>query len=206
MGWLSMMTLGRFATPKAYLDDQFTYTSETNTSRVIASALCNMTVYYAAIERVSHETEERMVFAVVCLVRYNRNAKDGYIFAYKDMDETMGPCESQCPPTILDLLTPTEYPYALAWRGRCRAHAQRKARPQPRAGDVVLFAEDLHFGDGFHGRRFRAEKLRSLLILRSLDNGRLYRKPNLAKFDWMLIKAPTAPTASTISAARSAAA
>jgi hypothetical protein len=35
----------------------------------------------------------------------------------------MGPCESDCPEDILDLLTPTDRPYAIAWRARCRANA-----------------------------------------------------------------------------------
>src|SRR3546814_19605923 len=68
------------------------------------------------------------IFAIVCLVRWNPRAKDGYIFGYKDMDETMGPCEADCPARILDLLTPTDKEYAREWRARCCANLARRAR------------------------------------------------------------------------------
>jgi hypothetical protein len=50
------------------------------------------------------------------------------------LDETVGPNESDCPEAILDLLTPTEYPYAQAWRTRCRenAAARRALSSKPR--------------------------------------------------------------------------
>ncbi len=35
----------------------------------------------------------------------------------------MGPCEADCPQSILDLLTPTDRPYAVKWRARCRENA-----------------------------------------------------------------------------------
>ena len=33
----------------------------------------------------------------------------------------MGPCESECPASILDTLTDTDSEYAVNWRARCRA-------------------------------------------------------------------------------------
>lgn len=49
-------------------------------------------------------------------------------WGYKDMDETMGPHESEAPAQILDALSPTTSEYALAWRARCRDHAARPRR------------------------------------------------------------------------------
>src|SRR3546814_17645091 len=84
-----------------------------------------------------------MFFAVVCLVRYTPRARDGYIFAYKDMDETVGPCASKCPASILSLLTPTESQWANAWRARCRtviaARSTDTAKPQLRGGQTIVF-------------------------------------------------------------------
>src|SRR3546814_6670908 len=87
---------------------------------VLKSTVVGKNVYYAACERVADADGARIVFAVVCLVRYTPRARDGYIFAYKDMDETVGPCASKCPASILSLLTPTESQWANAWRERCR--------------------------------------------------------------------------------------
>ena len=56
------------------------------------------------------------------------------------------------PTSILDLLTPTDRPYAQQWRARCRAAAAarraRAAKPKPRVGQVIVFDEPLSFSDG----------------------------------------------------------
>ena len=148
MGWLYMQSLGGHSGPRAYLDDQFTYTSDTVRSTVLRSALVRMRTYYAAVEQLS-EGRARGVFAVVCLVRYNPRDREGYIFGYKDMDETMGPCEAECPAAILDLLTPTDNAHATEWRARCRAVAEQRAlRPRLRNGWMLVFDEPLTFCDG----------------------------------------------------------
>ena len=52
---------------------------------------------------------------------------DAYFnFAYKDRDETVGPCESDCPKSILDLLTPTDSQWANEWRARCYKNLELK--------------------------------------------------------------------------------
>lgn len=127
MGWLYMQSLKGHSGPRQYLDAQFTFVRPELTSKVLRSALVGMRVYYAAIEHIRHEKNERMVFAAVCLIRYNPRDREGYIFGYKDMDETVGPNESGCPEAILDLLTPTEYPYANVARplpGECSGTAR----------------------------------------------------------------------------------
>jgi hypothetical protein len=125
MGWLYMKSLKGHAGPSHYLDDQLTYDQDGVRSRVLKSALVAQRVFYAAVEQ-TRPGREREVFAVVCLVDYNPHASDGYIFGYKDMTETMGPHESDCPEPILDLLMPTDNDYARAWRERCRANAARR--------------------------------------------------------------------------------
>ena len=50
MGWLYMRSLAGHATPKAYLDAQFTYDRDTGGSRVLASSLVGRRTYYAAVE------------------------------------------------------------------------------------------------------------------------------------------------------------
>lgn len=148
MGWLFMQSLGAIETPGAYLDDQFTYEKEGVRSTVLRSALVKKRTYYAAVEQL-RPGQEREVFAIACLVRYNPRDREGYIFGYKDMTEHMGPCEAECPAAILDLLTPIDAEYAVAWRERCRAAvASRTARPRLRNGWTLVSEEAVRFADG----------------------------------------------------------
>jgi hypothetical protein len=180
MGWTSTQSLSGHETPKAYFDAEFSWANAKARSTVLHSVIRGR-VYYAAVERLKTEPgAERMVFAVVCLFRHTPRARDCYILTYKDMDETVGPCERQCPAAILDLLTPTEYAYVLQWRCECRANldknkVERKLRPK--AGDRIELAVAQRFTDGAELSRFKAVQLprRRNLVSQSLENGRLYR-------------------------------
>lgn len=156
MGWLFMRDLGVHATPRAYLDNQFTYTRDDHRLTVLASSMVGST-YYAAAERIEG-SGAREVFAIICLTRTSTGARDGCTFGYKDMTEHMGPYESACPAAILNELTETTSEYAQAWRARCRANlAQRKlqgAKPTPRPGQTILFDEPMRFSDGQDRTRF----------------------------------------------------
>lgn len=194
MGWLYMQSLGGHSGPRQYLDAQFTFTRTELTSKVLRSALVGMRVYYAAIEHVRHEKNERTVFAAVCLVRYNPRDREGYIFGYKDMDETVGPNESDCPEAILDLLTPTEYPYAQAWRARCRENlAGRRAlasKPSPRPGQTIVFDRPLSFSNGCKLDRFEVvanPRSHRTVLFRAADIGGFYRITNVKKHSYRLI-------------------
>lgn len=93
--------------------------------------------------------DKREVVALVCAIHYVPNDPAGYNFGYKDMDETMGPVESECPARILDLLTPTDNEYALRWRQRCRDNLSRRAsRPRLHKGDVITFERPIKFTNG----------------------------------------------------------
>lgn len=126
---------------KAECDAYFTEGLNTGFYRVVKSVLVG-SVYYAAIEPLKRygqknadgerpiediPVKERKIWAFVFLTSVNR--KDYFNFAYKDMDETMGPCEDACPASILDLLSPTDSEWATAWRNRCRANIESKKLP-----------------------------------------------------------------------------
>jgi hypothetical protein len=192
MGWLFMRSLEGHATPRAYLDAQFTYARPECRSRVLKSALVGLRTYYAAVESIVTATGEREVWALVCLVRYNRRDREGYIFGYKDMSESMGPVEDACPAAVLDLLTPTDNSYASDWRLRCRGSlAARKvvnAKPFPCPGDFVVFAEPLRFRDGCSFSRLQAVRLigrRRGVVYRSAEGG-FYRIPRLKTYDYAI--------------------
>jgi hypothetical protein len=194
MGWLYMESLKGHSGPRQYLDAQFTFARPDRTCKVLRSALVAMRVYYAAVETVRVNAGERTVFAAVCLVRYNPRDREGYIFGYKDMDETVGPNEAGCPEAILDLLTPTEYPYAKAWRARCRENAAaRRAlsqKPSPRPGQTIMLDEPLVFSDGRTLDRFEvvaSPRSRRAVLFREPQSGGLYRIANVKKRSYRLI-------------------
>lgn len=94
---------------------------------VLKSSMVGST-YYAAVKRTRFATEtepeKSCVFAAVCLT--STNSKDYYNFAYKDMDETCGPYNYDCPKGILDLLTPTDNEFAKNWREKCYENLKNK--------------------------------------------------------------------------------
>ncbi|SEP50232.1 hypothetical protein SAMN02990966_07578 [Rhodospirillales bacterium URHD0017] len=120
MGWLYKKSLDGFKGPRQYLDAQFTHEKASVRSTVLRSKIIDNRVYYAAVERLCRDTGIREVWALICLIRYDPRDREGYVFGYKDMHESMEPYEYDCPETILKLLTPTNLPGAAAWRARCQ--------------------------------------------------------------------------------------
>jgi hypothetical protein len=90
---------------------------------VLKSAVVGST-YYAAVERVNNKENTRIVYGVVCLTSVDN--KDYFNFSYKELDETEGPYEYDCPKSILKLLSPTDSEYALNWRKQCIEKANSK--------------------------------------------------------------------------------
>lgn len=72
------------------------------------------TIYAACCWQNSKNEDVSDTHGLICLT----SVKDGQ-FYYKDMTESMGPYQSNCPESILSLLSPTVNEYALDWRKRC---------------------------------------------------------------------------------------
>lgn len=94
-------------------------------------------VYYAAVKllkkyvgsdedgkSVYEDLTEPSISAYVILTSVDNS--DYFNFAYKDMHETMGPFQYDCPQKILDLLTPTDNEFANKWREECRKLKENK--------------------------------------------------------------------------------
>lgn len=87
--------------------------------------------YYAAVEKVYEKVDgkdvyipenERTTWAAIFLT----SVENGEFF-YKDMGETSGPYDCDCPKGILKLLSPTDNEWALAWRENClKKHEEKK--------------------------------------------------------------------------------
>ncbi len=200
MGWLTMpfSSMGGHATAKAYLDDQFTYTRETDGQvsglKVLASSCPQNRTYYAAAQVIENGVPGE-VFAIVCKVLWNPRSKSGENFGYKDMTENMGPCEDDCPRHIFDLLSPTSHEYALDWRRRCAANLALRARAIE-DGDRIRFEEPLTFSDGSVGQEFNVEKRGRRVILRDPHTGGRYRISRFMHRRWEVI--PTTKVHKTI--------
>jgi hypothetical protein len=88
------------------------------------------------------------IVGLVILTRWDRNSYHNY--GWKDMDETQGPFETNCPARILDLLTPTDDKYAVEWRAKCRANlAKAEAAKAVKPGTVIRLPQALTFSGGW---------------------------------------------------------
>lgn len=159
MGWLYTSS-GSHKTATSYLDAQFTYertdeeTGEKYGLRVLRSACVGNRVYYAAAQQFRGKVVNP-TFAIVCLVRWNPRNSEGLTIGYKDMDESMGPYEAECPLNILEMLGSTDCPSALQWRRKClMRHLRRAARPRLENGMRIKFASPIKFTDGYEGDEF----------------------------------------------------
>lgn len=119
--------------------------------RVLKSSMVG-NIYYAAIE-VSRGGKIEEVFATTAIT--STNMKDYYNFSYKDLDETMGGCNYDCPVGILNLLTPTDNEYALQWRAECLK--QRKKKKEKEDLRKSLIQGKKYLIKLWNGKTFEAE-------------------------------------------------
>lgn len=140
---------------KAECDAYFTQGLNAGHFKVERSVLVG-SVYYAAVRSLLHcvgaggqkedhyeplPKGDQKVWAAVFLTSINM--RDFYNFSYKDMDETCGPLQIDCPVSILNLLTPTENEVALHWRRQCRERtAQIKALEKLPLGTEIFVEQN----------------------------------------------------------------
>ena len=165
MGWLYHDD--RIDDPLAYLTDKYNYDCDTHALQTLDGARVHNTVYLA-VRSTDKKTGRSFVFAAVILI--SNTKKHG--FGYKDMSESMGPCECGCPDRIMRLLSPVaDIPnpgYTADWRARVAA--QKTARQERRdrlaalklpggwalkPGAVVTLPTPARFSGGIAESRFR---------------------------------------------------
>lgn len=110
---------------KEALDKALTGESKATKWEVVKSSMVS-TVYYAAIRRTEKDTGVSKVFGVVALTSVDNN--EYWNFGYKDMTEDMGPCNYDCPISILKLLSETEDQWSLEWRQACYERHEDKRK------------------------------------------------------------------------------
>lgn len=151
MGWTSYHYDGLLKTnsqKKMAIREQFGNDPKWGT--ILKDSLVGNT-YYAAVKY----TKTGEVFALVVLISVDN--KDYYNMSYKDMVESSGPYQIDCPVSILNLLSPTDNEYALNWRKSCRENAKRK-NVVLKNGDIIEFEKSIQFQSGRECRKFRVVK------------------------------------------------
>lgn len=103
--------------------------------------------YYVAVESSGKDpgtyvadADGRYVFAVVILTSW-RNG----LFAYKPIEESMGPHYYEAPAKVLDALSGTSNEYAQKWRAACRRrHVEKRRAANLKPGDRIRLAEPVY--------------------------------------------------------------
>lgn len=135
-----------------------------STAELLDTAQIGFTVYGAL------RLADGRVRALVILTRW---VKDYYNFGYKDMDESMGPCDVACPERIFALLTPldeTDSKWAHEWRDKVRVyHETNRSRPRLTKGTKVRFEQALTFTDGSEADTFEFIKRSTFRTIVPLD-------------------------------------
>ena len=194
MGWTYTH---RGSTPvKEFLTDQLNCENKHAGYKILDIAIVKMRTAYMAVEIIRRnqktrllDMETREVVAFVFLLDYRPRDTD-YDMGYKDMDESMGPYESECPERILNLLTPTEHENALEWRRRCRENIARK-KAFRLVKNTVIETQPISFLDGCTRSRFQVVSLKPLQLL-CLDTRMLCKVPSAMLRN--MIKTPAAST------------
>lgn len=119
MGWTGLYT--KPSSIPAYFEHEYEKTwPDGTTTKCLGQAFVGRFVLYGVWER-QKPGEKPYQFATVMLIRYKDKTCAWY---YKDMDETVGPCEARCPKSLLrKLKTPAHNEYARQWRKSCWQYA-----------------------------------------------------------------------------------
>lgn len=150
MGWTyTNKTKGKSV--KSFFENEF---NSDGRFKVLDCAVVNMRTAYLACE-ITKQDGSKYVGAIICLLNYDNNSY--YNFGYKDIDETMGACESECPERILKLLSPVEEftndgdtrTWASEWRKRCWDNVEKQKNIKKIGlGTVIKFENPVRFTDG----------------------------------------------------------
>ena len=156
MGW-TYTYKPSYQSASAFLREQFDEDGERFRWETLDISVVKFRTAYAAIRKTCKSSGASLVFGVVCLLDYRPH--DQYNFGWKEVEESMGPCESECPARILDLLTPTDEKFAIEWRQRCRERLEqldrnRRLMASLKPGDILHHKTGLVFTDGIRRTTF----------------------------------------------------
>lgn len=114
-------------------------------AKVVKSVMVGNT-YYAAVEFRGTTTG--------LVVKTSIRNSEYCNFGTKFIGEEEGPCERECPNSILNLLSPTDSDWANQWRDKCRAFndALKNLKKLPIGSKVETSKGDVYYKNRDHGR------------------------------------------------------
>ncbi len=141
-------------------------------------------------------------FRFIAVFLTSRRGRDGYDFGYKDITESMGPVEKDCPKRLLDLASPFRDDYqgsGRAWRDACvnrRVDVRRAKAAKPKPGQTFRTLKPVKFRNGAELSLFECLEIkrggRRRVLYRPPGSDALYRfNPTFFGFE---ICAPLANT------------
>jgi len=166
MGWTYMYKPSSQSASE-FLREQFDEDGDLFRWETLDISVVKFRTAYAAIRKTVKQTGDSHVFGVVCLLDYRPH--DTYNFGWKEVEESMGPTESECPARILDLLTPTDEKYAIEWRKRCRERIERLDKERQfmaslTPGDILHHEAGLSFTSGARLNTFTLLSKKPLML------------------------------------------
>lgn len=180
MGW-TYVQKDQGESVKKFFEKEFT------NGKIIDCAVVGMQTAYIAYEVNTGDKKE--VVALVCLLRFVPNARDGFNFGYKVLDETMGPVAYRCPERILKLLTPTDNEWANQWREKCWENLRiRKDKPKLKEGMVIGFASPLNFGEWEESIFTVVDPRRLIFTSKSYGERCKIRRSTIQRGEWKAVQ------------------
>lgn len=206
MGWTFFSSNGRSRVE--LVKKELEYETDHFTQKVLDHSEVGSTVYLLVERRpkpgVKWEPNATYVndddgafrWIAVFLTKFDPHARDGYNFGYKDLEESMGPLERQCPKRIITAASPLRDEtkgYAAKWRQACLENLRKKAeaRANPlRDGTKIKLNRPVRFTDGYEDDTFTARTIvyrgRNKRVLVG-QNGGLYRVTGLSEIGYTVI-------------------
>jgi hypothetical protein len=131
------------------------------------------------------KTGRSFVFAAVILISNTKR----YGFGYKDMTESMGPCEADCPDRIMRLLSNPGY--AADWRTRVAARKTARREQRDRLAALSRNWAPASFRGGITASSFRLAYFRRRTpVFEALDRPGFYCRLNAATLAAATIAVP----------------
>ena len=164
---------------KDFLREKYEWDNDKQKGEVLDLAVKDLRTAYIAVRNTDKQTGCSYVWGLVCLISYHRG--DYYNTCVKEVTETMGPMEAECPEWILKLLTSLDDPdytaankdWAREWRECCWNNIKRRnSRPRLRRGMHLRHPEGIRFANGETIREFQILNPRSTLVADANGLGR----------------------------------
>lgn len=141
---------------------------------------------YCAVKYRSPEGKEN-VFGLVILLHYA--PRDYHNFGYKEIEESMGPYQCNCPEDILDLLSETDNKNALNWREQCRKNAKKRASKRKlKDGTLIRLDHELKFTNGDRVKEFIYRKIGRKTRFENPRSGQMYRITGFDRMNFEIIE------------------